>query len=175
MNSSNELTSVGNSCCQTVSEKCLKQTYTLIPDWQKYALALYLPNTEIENIKGDSCKATLKMCATLLAWHRRYSFKATYSHLVQVCLDQGDATVAEAIERSILTPILLIVDLIDSKFFGHAYSSVHYSEQDNDIMMAFSFVSELLTSSEQSTPEAEYGPCERVGIANVCTLSYRSL
>ena len=75
---------------------------SLLTNWQKYAEALRLPDSQIQDIKIDPLLDTgMKAQKVMKMWHRANGFKATYDLIVNVCLQLKDVPLAEKICRMI--------------------------------------------------------------------------
>ena len=69
-----------------------------IDNWMQYANALKLTGQDIESIRTDiDLNYHFRSLQSLKMWQRRYAFRATYRVLVDVCLNEGNAKLAEEI------------------------------------------------------------------------------
>ncbi len=83
---------------QSCSTEHLVKIAPLVPNWQKYAIALGLNQPQIVSIKSDHIlDPEMKAQQVLSLWKQTNGFKATYSVLVDVCLQKKDVQLAECI------------------------------------------------------------------------------
>ena len=74
------------------------QIASSFPNWYHYAKALQISDMEIQDIANTpGWTAHLKAYRVLELWHQANTFKATYRCLIEVCLEQGHATLATKI------------------------------------------------------------------------------
>ena len=84
------------------STEHLKTIASILPNWHKYAEALRLSDSQIQDIRLDPLLDTgMKAQKVMKMWHRANGFKATYDLIVNVCLQLKDVPLAEKICRMI--------------------------------------------------------------------------
>ncbi len=83
---------------QPCSTEHLTKIASFVPNWQKYAIVLGVNQPQILSIKSDhTLEAEMKAQQVLSLWKQANGFKATYSALVDVCLQKKDVQLAESI------------------------------------------------------------------------------
>ena len=83
---------------QPCSTEHLAKIAPLVPNWQKYAIALGVNEPQILSITSNSfLEPEMKAQKVLSLWKQANGFKATYSVLVGMCLQQKDVQLAESI------------------------------------------------------------------------------
>ena len=83
---------------QQTTEEALSLIAPHITSWRSYATALQLTAPGIQQIDTDrNLDAHMKAVSVLHQWRRRSGFRATYKHLVEVCLRMNDAVLAEEV------------------------------------------------------------------------------
>ncbi len=83
---------------QPCSSEHIARIAPLLLNWQKYALALRLSQQQVLNIKSDHfLDPEMKAQQVLTLWKQEKGFKATYSVLIQVCLQSKLVQQAEMI------------------------------------------------------------------------------
>ncbi len=83
---------------QPCSTEHLTKIAPFVPNWQKYAIVLGLNQPQILSIKSDHLlEPEMKAQQVLSLWKQANGFKATYSTLVDVCLQKKDIQLAESI------------------------------------------------------------------------------
>ena len=76
----------------------LKTIASILPNWHKYAEALRLPDSQIQDIRLHPLLDTgMKAQKVMKMWHQANSFKATYMLIIEVCLQQRDVALAKSI------------------------------------------------------------------------------
>ncbi len=88
---------------QLCSTEHLTKIAPFITNWQKYTIVLGLNQSQILNIKSDHLlDPEMKAQQVLSLWKQANGFKATYSTLVDVCLQKKDVQLAESISVLLL-------------------------------------------------------------------------
>ncbi len=83
---------------QPCSTEHLTKIAPFVPNWQKYAIVLGLNQPQILSISSNSLlEPEMKAQQVLSLWKQANGFKATYSTLVDVCLQKKDVQLAESI------------------------------------------------------------------------------
>ena len=83
---------------QPCSTEHLTKFAPFVPNWQKYAIVLGLNQPQILGISSNSLlEPEMKAQQVLSLWEQANGFKATYSTLVDVCLQKKDVQLAESI------------------------------------------------------------------------------
>ena len=83
---------------QPCSTEHLVKIAPLVSNWQKYAIILGINQPQIVSIKSDNLlDPEMKAQQILSLWKQTNGFKATYSVLVDVCLQKKDVQLAECI------------------------------------------------------------------------------
>ena len=84
-----------NQSCPT---EHLTKIAHLVPNWQKYAIALGVNEPHILSISSNSLlDPEMKAQQVLSLWKQANGFRATYLALVDVCLQNKDVKLAESI------------------------------------------------------------------------------
>ncbi len=83
---------------QPCSTEHLAKIAPFVPNWQKYAIAVGLNQSQIVSIKSDHIlDPEMKAQQVLSLWKQANGFRATYSVLVDMCLQKKDVQLAESI------------------------------------------------------------------------------
>ncbi|XP_064401962.1 uncharacterized protein LOC135347816 isoform X2 [Halichondria panicea] len=110
---------------QPCSTEHLTKIAPFVPNWQKYAIVLGLNQPQILSIKSDHLlDPEMKAQQVLSLWKKANGFNATYSTLVDVCLQKKDVQLAESIciivkEHSSQPPLIT----------GEKREAIKYTEQ----------------------------------------------
>ncbi len=83
---------------QPCSTEHLMKIAPFIQNWQKYAIVLGVNQPQILSISSNSLlEPEMKAQQVLSLWKQANGFKATYSTLVEMCLQKKDVQLAESI------------------------------------------------------------------------------
>ena len=114
------------------SKEHLKTIASILPNWHKYAEALRLPDSQIQDIRLDPLLDTgMKAQKVMKMWHQANSFKATYRLIIEVCLQQRDVALAKSICEMIkgwyqVFPKIMTYNYNTTAVYIHVLSMCYY-------------------------------------------------